>query len=35
MMMQIDQDHIDVIRELNGISIKDETGVVVAEDINE
>jgi hypothetical protein len=31
-MMQIDQDHLDVIRELNGISIKDEAMI---EDINE
>ena len=30
-LMQIDQDHLDVIRELNGISVKDE----VVDDINE
>jgi hypothetical protein len=32
-MMQIDQDHLDVIRELNGISIKDEAATL--DDINE
>ena len=31
--MQIDQDHLDVIRELNGISIKDEAATL--DDINE
>ncbi len=30
-LIQIDQDHLDVIRELNGISVKDE----VVDDINE
>ena len=33
-MMQIDQDHLDVIRELNGISIKDEAATI-DDDINE
>ena len=33
-MMQIDQDHLDVIRKLNGISIKDETATI-DDDINE
>ena len=33
-MLQIDQDHLDVIRELNGISIKDEAPLI-EDDINE
>lgn len=33
-MIQIDQDHLDVIRELNGISIKDEAATI-DDDINE